>query len=84
MVGEYPSENAFQNIVGKGENACLKTNFNFSVSVYLFLSSANAFSLDQSKNLLFGKQLLFCKQLTLYHTIPTFNYPKEEGFLKLC
>ena len=60
-------ENVFENIVGKGKNAGYqhflllfpkmfstipKTNFNFSVS---FISwSANAFNLDQFKNLSFG------------------------------
>ena len=36
-------------------NNLLKKNFN--VSLRVFLSSANAFNLDQSKNLLFGKDL---------------------------
>ena len=58
----------FEKIVGKGENAVnpafsplstmfstlLKTNFNFSVT--FILSSANAFNLNQSKNLSFGKE----------------------------
>ena len=38
-----------------------QTNFNFSAT--FILSSANVFTLDENKNLLFGKQL------TLYHTI---------------
>ena len=60
----------FENIVGKGENAgnqhflvipqCFlsfpKTNFNFSVKFNLM--SANALNLDQSKNLLLGKELM--------------------------
>ena len=42
--------------MGKGENVTLpKTNFNFSVTV--ILSSPSAFDLDQSKNLLSGKEL---------------------------
>ena len=53
-----------------------KTNFNFSVTLNLL--SANAFNLDHSKNLSFGKGL------TLYHTSPTFNDPKEEGLGKHC
>ena len=36
-------------------STCPKTNFNFSVT--FILSSTNAFNLDQSKNLLFGKEL---------------------------
>ena len=60
----------FENIVGKGENVgnlhfllfpqCFlpppKTNFNFSAE--FDLSSANAFNLDQSKDLSFGKELM--------------------------
>ena len=58
----------FENIVGKAENAGnqhfllfpfsthLKTNCNFSVAFNL--SSAHAFNLDQSKILLFGKELI--------------------------
>ena len=42
---------AFENIVGKGENAKEKFLSRF------ILSSANNFNLDQSKNLLFGKEL---------------------------
>ena len=34
-----------------------KTNFNFSVT--FILPSANDFNLDQSKNLLFGKDLIY-------------------------
>ena len=49
-----------------------RTNFNFSAT--FVLSSANTFNLNQSKNLSFGKEL------TLYHTIPTFNDPKEESW----
>ena len=59
----------FENIVRKGENAgyqhfllfpkifsiIFKTNLIFSIS--FILSSSNAFNLDQSKTLLFGKEL---------------------------
>ena len=45
---------------------------NFKCS--FFLSSANAFSLDQSRNLYFGKEL------KLYHKIPRFNNFDKEGF----
>ena len=60
---------AFENIVEKGENAGNK-HFLFLSTMFsnlpktnsrflgkFILSSANVFSLDQSKNLLFGKEL---------------------------
>ena len=61
----------FENIVGKGENAgnqhflfspqyfstISKTNFIFSVTFILSSAKFNAFISDQSKNLLFGKEL---------------------------
>ena len=61
-------QRAFENIAGKGQNAgnqhfllfptmfstLPKTNLNFS---FTFLSSANTFHLDQSKIVLFGKDL---------------------------
>ena len=67
-------KNAFENIVGKGENAVtsifsfshsvfydiLKTNFNILVT--FMLSSANALNLDQSKILSFGKGIV-CSRL---------------------
>ena len=40
------------------------------------MSSALCFNLDQSKILLYGIEL------TLYHTIPTFNDLEKEAFLK--
>ena len=48
----------FENIVGKGENAEMfsthpKTNYNFSIT--FILSSARAFKLDQSENIVFGR-----------------------------
>ena len=46
-------------------------NFQFSVTCILY--SANAFNADEFKNLLLGKEL------TLYHTIPTFNDPEKEA-----
>ena len=62
-------KNAFENIMGKGENAgnqhfllfpqfstLLKTNF--YVWAIFILSSADAFNLDQSKILSFGKELM--------------------------
>ena len=63
-----PLYKPFENIVGKGENAGnhhfllfptmfsahLKTNFSFSVT--FMMSSAYAFSFDQSKILSFGKE----------------------------
>ena len=42
------------------------------------MSCANAFNLDQTKTWLFGKEL------TLYHTIPTFNNLEKEDFWKHC
>ena len=65
-----PKRRAFENIVGKGENAgyqhflffpqclfsvCPKSKFNFSFQ--FILSSANAFNLNQSKIFSFGKEL---------------------------
>ena len=62
-------KNPFENIVGKGENAgnqhfglfpqCFQL-FPKEISIFLsrfFLSSANAFNLDQSKTLSFSKEL---------------------------
>ena len=63
-------KNPFENIVRKGENTgnqhfllfpqCFlpfpKENCKFSVT-FIFLSSANAFNLDESKILSFGKEL---------------------------
>ena len=62
-----------ENIVGKGENAgnqhfllfpqcfpSIHPQKNFCFSVTFILSSANAFNLDQSKNLSFGKELSIC------------------------
>ena len=59
-----------ENVIGKGENArhqhfllFLPTVFSslpktyFDTSITFILSSANAFNLDQSKNLLFGEEL---------------------------
>ena len=63
----------FENIPGKGENAgnqlfllfppCFSThpNLNFNFWVTFILSSANAFNLDWSKILLFGKELMLCQ-----------------------
>ena len=62
-------EKAFENILRKGENAgnpafspfptmfstCSRINFNFSVT--FILSSTNAFNLEQSKNLSYGKEV---------------------------
>ena len=73
----------FENIEGKGENAgnqhffpfptvfstLPRTNFHFSVT--FILSSANAFNLDQSKNLLFGKKLKVNKQQEHRMWMPT-------------
>ena len=58
-------KNPFKNIVGKGENAgnqhfllfhnvFYPSQKEFLLLSYIFLLSANAFSLDQSKNLAFG------------------------------
>ena len=49
-----------------------ETNFNYAVT--LDLSSANAFNLDQSKNLLFGKEL------TLSQTSPGFYVSAVQVF----
>ena len=78
----------FENIVGKGENAgnqhflffpqCFQPKSNFSFLVAFTLSSANAFNLDRSKILLFGKEL------THYHTIPHFDTPKIYSCGKHC
>ena len=51
------------------------------ISIFLLifiLLSANALNLDQSKILSFGKEL------TLYHTIQTFNNSENKGFWKHC
>ena len=59
---------AFENIVGKGENAGITRIFSFSTMsstfpkpniffIYIYLPSANAFNLDRSKILSFGKEL---------------------------
>ena len=42
------------------------------------MPSADAFNMDQSEILSCGKELTF------YHTIPTFKDPKEESFGKHC
>ena len=51
---------------------------NFSFYMHFEMSSAICFNLDQFKILSSGYGL------TLYHTIPTFNDPKEEAFGKHC
>ena len=53
-----------------------KTNFNFSATFNL--SSANAFNLDQSKNLSFGKEL------TLSQTSPGFYVSAVQVLWKHC
>ena len=82
MKDEYKQHKPFKNIVGKGKNAgnqhfllfptlfptLPQTIFNFPVT--FILSSASAFNLDQSKNLLFGKGLT---SLTIL-----FNQPFEN------
>ena len=73
----------FENIVGKGENGG-NQHFLLFPQCFLFyqeekiiilttfnMSSATAFNSDQSKILSFGKEL------SLYHTIPTFNDLRE-------
>ena len=83
----------FENIVGKGENAgdqhfllfqqCFlpvqKTNFNFSVRS--ILSSANAFNLDSSKILLFGKELKSLLRLQQDLVIGVQGLKKETSLL---
>ena len=76
---------SFENTVEK-EKLLVTSNFSFFpvfsiclenfllFSSNLILSSANSFSLDQSKISLFGKGL------SLYHIISTFNNSKEEAF----
>ena len=62
-----------------------KPNFNFWVTS--ILSSANAFNLDSSKILSFGKELKYKFTYlvsTLYHTMMTFDVHEEKGFWKLC
>ena len=46
-----------ENIVEKGENAGSHKEFLFSSCIYFVICKINAFNLDQSKNLLFGKGL---------------------------
>ena len=55
------------------EKLLVTSNFSFSLSVFKGLASQ-------------GRQMVsLCgKGLTLYHTIPTFNDPKEESFGKHC
>ena len=58
----------------------------------LNLLSADALNLVKSKKLSFGKELKMLYLLNnslplshnIYHTIPTFNDPKEENFGKHC
>ena len=61
-----------------------------SVFKYIYYIICNAFFLDQSKKL-FSKELKKSNfkafsddELTLYYTIPTFDDPKYENFLKHC
>ena len=75
---------AFENIVGKGKGI---DSQNFHIFHNVFFSykrhilhfelyctlSANAFSLDQAKTV--NRETSYCN-LTLYHTIQTFNDPK--------
>ena len=70
----------------KGENAgnqhfhLFPTMFSTNPKKYIspldafILLSANALSLNQSKDLLFGKEL------TLYHTMATFDVLEEKAF----
>ena len=53
-----------------------RSNLNFSVT--FILSSANAFSLDQSKNLLFGKELNCHLQILLLSN--SLNIDVKESF----
>ena len=79
-------EESFENIVGKGKKMLVTSIFSFSQNIFNpskteiftlvtpFLSSAHASNLAESQILSFGKDL------TLYHTILTFNDPEEKGF----
>ena len=60
-----PDENPFQKIVGKKENA-VNEHFRHFPQFFFNLSKTSSF--------------FFFKFLTLYHTIPTFNYPNKETF----
>ena len=82
-----PGKKPFEHIVGKGENADNQHFLLFqqcflpyqrknALLAALRLSSASTFNLDRSKTLLSGKELTF------YHTIPTFNDPEKEAFRK--
>ena len=78
----------FENIVGKGENAgnqnfilfpqCFpKTNFKFSVT--LFLCSAYAFNLNQSKKMSFGKWLKYFIKSCTYMTLNTVKCKRKRA-----
>ena len=91
----------FENIVGKREMLVIKI-FSFSHNVFypfknkfqffshLFLSSANAFNLDQSKISSFGKELIEVwrcsplSMLTQYYTNPGFDDHAIESYWKHC
>ena len=66
------------NIFSPSHNLFNPFKDNFYHLHQLCLTSANTFASDKRKFLLCGKEL------SLYHTIPTFNDHKEEGFGKLC
>ena len=51
-------------------------NINFNFSLIFIFSSTNAFNLDKSITLSFGKEL------TLFHTILTFNHHDNKPFKK--
>ena len=62
-----------RNHTGKRRNCSLWANFSFSHSVFKTLVSQG------------GQKVSLCQSgLTHYHTIPTFNDPKVEGFGKHC
>ena len=76
-INFYLYKKRFESIVGKGENAGNQHFVRFpqcflpilkqiSISVTFILLSANAFNLDQSKILLFGKKLTLYQTTKLY------------------
>ena len=60
-------------------SALPKTNFNYSVTFYL--PSTNAFNLDQSENLLYGKGLISYIKFSYKYKKLVFHFLFVEKFL---
>ena len=80
-------QRAFENILGKGENA---GNHNFLLFPQCFLPFPNQFSILHS-HLFYRLQMLsiwtsvrFCQELTHSHTMTFFDAPWKQGFWKHC